>query len=413
MTSASTYSDQGSASSKDADGAQSPETVVQPLAGIETLAEQQLPGLEEECVLHGQEPLDGEVTVFLSQLALKQVATHSYSNLECEVGGVLLGRAYQYGADIYLDVRAAIPAVTADQGPVHFTFTADAWAQLHKDRSLRYPELDIVGWFHTHPDLGVFYSSDDVVVHSAAFTMPWHVGMVVDPLRKETSFFGWQQEELVAYPGFYERMELEPSSVLEWQVVPTAVWDHSYDYPDGEQYDRSGVYLPANSPPALPALKSYAGYALAALGLLLSLLLLFAWVMPLTREVDRLQNMVVVLADSALADSNAALCPDPRLRILSPVASQRIPGGAQVEVMGTAMLPEISRYQVDARPAGVDGGWTTVNSYRGSTKLGELATWNTESWPSGVYELRLVAVDTNNIKLPGSPDCFIGLELAS
>lgn len=411
MTSASTFSDQESPTDQKTGVAQAPAAAAQPLAGIETLPERQLPGLEEECLLHGQEPSGGEVSVFLSQLALKQIATHSYSNLDSEVGGVLLGRAYQYENDIYLDVRAAIPAVTADHGPVHFTFTADAWAQLHEDRARRYPELDIVGWFHTHPDLGVFYSSDDVVVHSAAFTMPWHVGMVIDPLRKETAFFGWKQEDLVPYQGFYERMELEPSSVLEWQTVPTAIWDHSYDYPDGQRYATSGVYLPANSPPALPALTSYAGYGLAALGLLLGLLMFFFWVRPLTQEVDRLQNMAVVLADSALADSNAALCPDPRLRILSPLAKQQIPGGALVEVMGTAFLPELNRYQVDARPAGLEGGWTTIDSYRGSTKLGELATWDTESLSPGAYELRLMAVDNNNIKLAGSPNCAIGVEL--
>ncbi len=410
MTSASTFSEQEPLSSPDADEDQP--TVMQPEAAIETLPERQLPDLEEECVLHGQEPVDGEATVFLSQLALKQIATHSYSNLDCEVGGALLGRPYQFDDEIYLDVRAAIPAVTADQGPVHFTFTADAWAQLHKDRMQRYPDYDIVGWFHTHPDLGVFYSSDDVIVHSAAFTLPWHVGIVIDPLRKETALFGWKQEILGPISGFYERLELEPSSVLEWEVVPTAVWDHPYEYNGGDRYGESGVYLPANSPPAMPALKSYIGYGLAALALLFSLFLLFGWVMPLTREVDRLQNMVVVLADSALADSNAALCPDPRLRILSPLTSQKIAGSSQVEVTGTAILPEVSRYQVDARPAGLDGRWTMVDTFRGSTKLGELATWETESWPPGAYELRLVAVDNSNIKLPGSPNCAIDVELA-
>jgi hypothetical protein len=259
----------------------------------------------------------------------------------------------------------------------------------------------------------VFYSSDDVVVQSAAFTMPWHVGMVVDPLRKETSFFGWKQDQLTPLAGFYERMELEPSSLLERQVVPTEVWDHPYEYSSSEQYSsgRSGVYLPANSPPAVPALATYIAYGLAAFGLLLSLIMLFAWVMPLTREVDRLQNMVVGLADVALADSNAALCPDPRLRILSPLAGQRFTIGEQVDISGTALMPDVNRYQVDARPAGMEGGWTTVDSYRGSTKLGELALWDTESWPPGAYELRLIAVDNNNIKLPASPNCHLGLEL--
>ncbi len=380
---------------------------------VEALPVRRPPALAEECILHGKEPSNDEVTVILSQLSLKQIATHCYSNLECEVGGALLGHAYRSAGRVYLDVRAAIPAVSADHGPIHFTFTADAWTQLHEDRAKRYPELDIVGWFHTHPDLGVFYSSDDVVVHSAAFTMPWHVGMVVDPLRKETSFFGWKQDALAPYPGFYECMDLEPSSLMEWRAVPTAVWDYPYEHPDDARYAQSSVYLPANSLPALPDLKTYIGYGLAALGLLLSLLILLAWVMPLTREVDRLQNMVVVLADTALAESNAALCTDSRMRILSPLVGQTIRSGAQVEVMGTAMLPEIARYQVDVRPAGADQPWIAVNTYRGSTKLGELATLNTESWPSGVYELRLSAVDHNNIRLPGSPNCAIALQLSS
>ena len=90
------------------------------------------------------------------------------------------------------EVKAALPAVSSDHGPVHFTFSADSWARLHRDRTAHYAQLDIIGWFHTHPGLGVFYSSDDVVVHTAAFTLPWHVGLVVDPLGNHASYFGWQ-----------------------------------------------------------------------------------------------------------------------------------------------------------------------------------------------------------------------------
>ena len=133
--------------------------------------------------------------------------------------------------------------------------------------------------------------------------------------------------------------------------------------------------------------------------------------MPLTREVDRLQNMVVVLADSALVDSNAAACPDPRLRMLSPLLGQRLPAGVSVEIMGTAVLPEITRYQVDVRPSGIEGGWSTVNLYRGTTKLDQLAKWNTEALSPGLYDLRLLAVDNNNIRLPRTPDCAIAIEL--
>ncbi|MFN2134744.1 MAG: Mov34/MPN/PAD-1 family protein [Candidatus Promineifilaceae bacterium] len=409
MTSASTYSEDASDEAPPSIENGALEAALE--GDMQPLPEKQPPVLDEECLLHGRPPAENDVTIVISQLALKQVDMHSRSDLQREVGGVLLGYAYHYDGGIYLDVRAAIPAVSADHGPVHFTFTADAWSQLHQDRAGRYPDLDMVGWFHTHPNLGVFYSSDDVVVHSAAFTLPWHVGMVVDPLRKETAFFGWREGSLVPIAGFYERLELEPQSLLPWQPVASDIWDHPYEYNDTWRGGASSVYLAGSHLPALPGIKSYLAYGLAAAGFLLSLLLLLAWVLPLTREVDRLQNMVIVLADSALANSNAALCPDPRLRLLSPLAGQRISSGSATTIIGTAMLPELKRYQLDARPLKGEPQWATVDAFRGSTKLDDLGTWNTTDWPAGSYELRLSAVDSNNIRLPASPECTIPVEL--
>jgi proteasome lid subunit RPN8/RPN11 len=311
---------------------------------------------------------------------------------------------------VYLEVHAAIPAVSEDHGPVHFTFTADAWSRLHQDRTEYFPDLDIVGWFHTHPDLGVFYSSDDVVVHSAAFTLPWHVGLVVDPIRKEAGFFGWNADKLAPISGFYEMRDLQPYSSLEWQVVRSQIWDHPYDQRETQDPTSSMVYLPPNKSLTLPALKPFTGFALAAIGLLLSFFLLVAWVLPLTREVDRLQNMVIVLADTALAESNAALCPDPQLRILAPLTGKRAPVGAPIEVMGTAMLDEADRYQVNVRRA-ESARWTLVDTLRKGTKLGQLATWDTVEAAAGDYEMRLTAVDSNNIRLSGSPPCAIAIKL--
>ncbi len=373
---------------------------------------QTAPDLDESCHLHGQAMGEDEVIIILSQLALRQIGAHSNSNLDYEVGGAMLGRAFRNNGQTYVEVRAAIPAVTDDHGPVHFTFTADAWSQLHKDRSANYPDLDIVGWFHTHPDLGVFYSSDDVVVHSAAFTLPWHVGMVIDPIRKETGFFGWKAGSLEACAGFYELHDVQPYSLLDWQLVRTAVWDHPYDYREQEAGDHSPstVYLPPSNNVNLPAVRSYAGFALGALGLLLSFFLLVGLVLPLTREVDRLQNMVIVLADTALADSNAAFCPDPALRILAPLTGSRAPAGSIIELMGTAMIADAAGYQINVRPA-EGASWILVGERRKGTKLGELAAWDTESAPVGDYEVRLTAVDENHIRLSGSPPCAIAIEL--
>ncbi len=409
MTSASTYSEIEESKPVEFDP-QRWATINSHLEALNALPAAKPLNLDEKCLFHGQKGEEDNVDVVLSQVAIKHIAAHSYSNVQCEVGGALLGKAYRNDGRFIVNVQAAIPAVTADQGPVHFTFTADAWSQLQRDRLSEYPDLDIVGWFHTHPDLGVFYSSDDVVVHSAAFTQPWHVGMVIDPLRKETSFFGWIDGQLEAKKGFYENPDLQPYSLLEWQAVQTGVWDHPYEELDAEEPASSTVYLHPSNRPMLPMLKPYIGIGIGIFGLLLSVFLLFAWVLPLTRQVDQLQTMTLVLADSALAESNAATCPDARLRILMPLSGQNIQAGTIAEVMGTTMIEDAVRYQVNVRAQGADN-WVLLNASRRDSKLGQLASWDTSSTPPGIYEIRLTAVDNNNIRLPGSPPCSIAVEL--
>lgn len=188
------------------------------------------PPRQDDCLLHGALPDAEEVNVVITQTALKQVEAHCHSNTRVELGGVLLGRPFHNNRQIFVQIEAAIPALTDDNGPVHFTFTADAWAQIHVDRTA-YPDLEIVGWFHTHPDLGVFYSADDEVVHAAAFTQPWHVGLVVDPVRNQGSFFAWKNEVVKPVPGFYELIPASagsdnevPRAVVDWDVVIDESW---------------------------------------------------------------------------------------------------------------------------------------------------------------------------------------------
>ena len=106
--------------------------------GIQQLPQKQPPNLGEQAVVHGKvmnhgkEP--GQVIVITSQAALAQIDTHSRSNLRTELGGALLGRAYRNDGQVYVSVEAAVPAVSADHGPLHFTFNADTWNQLRLDR---------------------------------------------------------------------------------------------------------------------------------------------------------------------------------------------------------------------------------------------------------------------------------------
>jgi proteasome lid subunit RPN8/RPN11 len=364
----------------------------------------------EKWLLRGRVPDNGQPVVLISQTALLQMAAHSASNLDVELGGALLGKAYRHQGRIVVQVMAALPAVNQDHGPVHFHFSADSWKGLQHDRDAHYADLDIIGWFHTHPDLGVFYSGDDVVVHSAAFTLPWHVGLVIDPVRNEASFFGWVAGELVPLAGFYELPDRQAEPVVKWQVVKTAVWDNPYQSPDGStaylQPAEGHVLMPRNS---LPAPGQWLGLVLGGSALLLSFFLL-AGLVALNRQNDRLERVALVLAHESLRDSNALACPDPRLRILIPLLGSNVPAGSELAFVGTADYPDAVRYQMDMRPAETEP-WTLLGRFRPDKTLGELASWDTAGVTPGQYEVRLSAVDNNNIRLSNSPPCVIQLNI--
>ena len=231
-------------------------------------------------LLHGAIPASGQVRVAMSQLSLRQIEGHATQDLTRELGGVLLGEVGKDEDGYTVKVRATLPVRTADHGPVHFTFTADSWAQLHEDRVRRYPELDIVGWYHTHPNLGVFYSADDVIVHQAAFVMPWQVGLVYDPIRGEGCLVGWVVSnngnagaKLSEIDGYYELLDEQIGSVVSWQFLRSSVW-HEGAYRSEAMPGRGHVHAPANASPTLPPISPWWGVLLGGLSLLLTLLLL-------------------------------------------------------------------------------------------------------------------------------------------
>lgn len=66
-------------------------------------------------------------------------------------------------------------------------------SQLDRD----HPDLQIVGWYHSHPGHGIFLSSYDQFIHENFFSAPGMVALVVDP-RDDDAFgwFGWNDGEL-------------------------------------------------------------------------------------------------------------------------------------------------------------------------------------------------------------------------
>lgn len=148
-------------------------------------------------------PEADQIPVFMSESAMRSIQHHVLENKEQEVGGVLLGGFYRNDKGSFIEVTDYIEAKNAKGTDVSLTFTHETWEDIHKELAKRGDDKSIVGWYHSHPALGVFMSKDDEFIHSNFFTDPWHVAVVVDPIYHNWGCFKWKDGTLERTEGFY------------------------------------------------------------------------------------------------------------------------------------------------------------------------------------------------------------------
>ena len=85
-----------------------------------------------------------------------------------------------------------------------------------------YPARRIVGWYHTHPGLDVFFSKKDCHIHDNFFKEPWHVALVIDPKSEQGGFFIWNQGQISQETDCFDLDEIFRSS-KESVIQPSAI----------------------------------------------------------------------------------------------------------------------------------------------------------------------------------------------
>jgi proteasome lid subunit RPN8/RPN11 len=146
---------------------------------------------------------------------------------EVEVGGMLIGQWCvddQTGAE-FVTVKHVLPARYTKQGSVFLTFTQDTILDIHEQVEQRFEGERIVGWFHTHPRMGVFLSHYDTFLHRNFFPEPWQVALVVEPFAPTGGFFIRQSDgtfDPTRYFGFYEMDGANGRSIVRWQNLQKA-----------------------------------------------------------------------------------------------------------------------------------------------------------------------------------------------
>jgi proteasome lid subunit RPN8/RPN11 len=147
----------------------------------------------------GGESLD----VYLHLDALEDILAAVNARDRHEAGGLLAGEAGEDEAGPYLLVRRALAATRAQGGRISLTFTPEAWEELWAAHDRECPDLAIVGWYHTHPGLGVFLSEPDQFIHRHFFTAGHQIALVYDPDEFRWGVFYWNDDGLRAARGLY------------------------------------------------------------------------------------------------------------------------------------------------------------------------------------------------------------------
>jgi proteasome lid subunit RPN8/RPN11 len=160
--------------------------------------------------------------VFLTQNAYVRMCAHAGSDLDNEVGGWMAGKYCidrQSGAR-FIVIDTILIADQTDQGPTHLTFTGDSQINMYETLQNLYPGKVLLGWYHTHPRMGVFLSQWDVWLHQNFFPEQWQVAMVVEPHSSTGGVFIRHSDGSLdnsLYYGFHEILGNSDRSVVFWK----------------------------------------------------------------------------------------------------------------------------------------------------------------------------------------------------
>jgi proteasome lid subunit RPN8/RPN11 len=158
-----------------------------------------LPDMDAGTVVHVVANLLAGKRIYMNISCRVEVMAHIRTDRN-EVGGLLIGRAWRNdlfhnGPPVVMILRA-IPGADCINSPVSLQMGTRIWQDA--DQHVNANEY-VVGWYHSHPGLGAFFSGTDRFTQRNFFHHDYSTGWVIDPLR--------QQEKIFTGPGSTEYAE--------------------------------------------------------------------------------------------------------------------------------------------------------------------------------------------------------------
>ncbi|MCC6461138.1 MAG: hypothetical protein IT260_11745 [Saprospiraceae bacterium] len=135
-----------------------------------------------------------------------------------EIGGIFLGqyaRLPEQAKKYLLTIDEFVPIKPAQHDVFQIEFSTESLVMELGDAQDKYPNLSVIGWFHTHPGHGLFLSKPDLAIHNGFFDDEFQIAMEIDSLSEnlDTAFFTMNSNGQVNNSIFYK------PSWLSWTTI--------------------------------------------------------------------------------------------------------------------------------------------------------------------------------------------------
>ena len=156
------------------------------------------------------EPLFGPLVTIDAGVWL-QMMEHALETTSLEIGGVLFGQVWRetlgdrQAARENVWIRSLVKARHQRSTSCSLEFTHETWEAIAAERKSLDPSWIMIGWYHTHPNWGIFLSTMDLFICKSFFSNSYSVAVVIDPCRQQFGCFSWDRnkQEMVELPSMY------------------------------------------------------------------------------------------------------------------------------------------------------------------------------------------------------------------
>lgn len=161
--------------------------------------------LAGEQLAAGEFPASGQADfrLYLAPAVHQGIQDHAKADASVEICGVLVGLWKRDADGPFAEATDYIRCGAAESKFAEVTFTHESWAQINEQMDTAYDDKRILGWYHSHPDFGIFLSDRDVFIHEHFFSGPGQVAYVVDPVRDLEGAFAWRAGKPTLLPHYW------------------------------------------------------------------------------------------------------------------------------------------------------------------------------------------------------------------